>query len=152
MGESHAGNSKEKELLRSAGMKVTPLRLQILGELIDAARPLSHAELTALMPDLDRVTLYRSLTTFVEKDIAHQVQGIDGLWRFCAHADDGHGCPGNHPHFLCTVCGTMTCLTDQRLPRVDVPNECCVDGKQLVAYGVCSQCSKEAPRGRESIA
>jgi Fur family ferric uptake transcriptional regulator/Fur family zinc uptake transcriptional regulator len=108
--------------------------------LVDAVGPLSHAEIHAKIPDMDRVTLYRTLSTFVDADIAHQVQGLDGMWRFCAHSRGAGGCPGNHPHFLCTVCGRMTCLLDQSMPRVEVPDECNVHGKQFVAYGICEEC------------
>ena len=129
-----------KSILKSAKLKVTPPRLAVLSHLIEAGRPLSHTEIHEQMPDMDRVTLYRTLTAFVESDIAHQVQGLDGMWRFCAHSRGAGGCPGNHPHFLCTVCGRMTCLLDQSMPRVGVPEGCRVDGKQLVAYGTCAEC------------
>lgn len=133
-------NAALETMLREAKMKITPPRLQVLGYLIEAARPLSHAEIQEHLPDLDRVTLYRTLSAFVEADIAHQVQGLDGMWRFCAHSHEEGGCPGNHPHFLCTACGRMTCLLEQSMPRVEVSAGCAVDGKQLVVYGKCERC------------
>lgn len=129
-----------KSILKSASLKVTPPRMSVLSYLIEVGRPLSHSEIQEKMPDMDRVTLYRTLTAFVEADIAHQVQGLDGMWRFCAHDRKQGFCPGNHPHFLCTTCGTMLCLLDQSMPRVEVPGGCTVSGKQLVAYGTCSSC------------
>lgn len=128
------------EILRGANLRVTPLRLAVLETMLKAGQPISHTDVQAALPDADRVTLYRTLTSFVEADIAHQVQGLDGTWRFCAHTDRGDGCPGNHPHFLCTACGTMTCLLDQTMPRVSVPEGYEVDGKQFVAYGKCPAC------------
>ncbi|MDR3354695.1 MAG: transcriptional repressor [Synergistaceae bacterium] len=139
---AHAENVLKKTL-RTAGLKVTPLRIEVLGRLTDAARPLSHSEIQTMMPDIDRVTLYRTLSSFVDADIAHQVQGLDGMWRFCAHARDESRCPGNHPHFLCLSCGTMVCLTDQVMPRINVPEGCIVSGKQLVVYGKCQNCADE---------
>jgi Fur family ferric uptake transcriptional regulator/Fur family zinc uptake transcriptional regulator len=130
-----------KKVLRTARLKVTPLRIAVLSYLMEAARPMSHAEVQAALPDMDRVTLYRTLSSFVDSDIAHQVQGLDGMWRFCAHMREDHACPGNHPHFLCSSCGTMICLMDQTMPRVEVPDGCVVYGKQFVAYGVCQACA-----------
>jgi Fur family ferric uptake transcriptional regulator/Fur family zinc uptake transcriptional regulator len=138
----HAGNVL-KETLKMASLKVTPLRIKVLGYLMGEARPLSHSEIQAMLPDIDRVTLYRTLSAFVEADIAHQVQGLDGMWRFCAHVREGSECPGNHPHFLCLSCGLMVCLTGQAMPRVDVPDGCAVSGKQLVVYGKCRNCAEE---------
>jgi Fur family ferric uptake transcriptional regulator/Fur family zinc uptake transcriptional regulator len=139
-----AAAAKLSAMLKSAGLKMTPPRLDVLKRLTEARRPMSHAELQDAMPEMDRVTLYRTLFTFVEADIAHQVQGLDGTWRFCSHVRGSVGCPGNHPHFLCVSCGMMMCLTDQELPRVQIPEGYTVQGKQLVAYGKCPECvSKE---------
>lgn len=129
-----------KTTLRAAHLKVTPMRLSILEHLIEKGQPLSHAEIQTALPDIDRVTLYRTLASFVKKSIVHQVQGLDGAWRFCAHPDTGPGCPGNHPHFLCTSCGKMVCLLDQNMPRIDAPDNFDILGKQLVAYGRCPEC------------
>ncbi|GHV32415.1 transcriptional regulator [Synergistales bacterium] len=131
-----------KTMLRDAGLSATSLRLGILRCLIAARRPLSHAEIQNDMPGLDRVTLYRTLSAFVEADIAHQVQGLDGVLRFCAHTKR-EGCPANHPHFLCTLCGAMICLDNQAMPRIDIPDDCVIEGKQFVAYGKCPECARK---------
>jgi Fur family ferric uptake transcriptional regulator/Fur family zinc uptake transcriptional regulator len=96
-----------------------------------------------MISKLDRVTLYRTLENFVENEVAHQIKGTDGVWRFCVHKPSQDGCQGNHPHFLCNVCGKMICLTDNKLVRVDVPEGYEVDGKQFVIYGKCSTCAYE---------
>jgi Fur family ferric uptake transcriptional regulator/Fur family zinc uptake transcriptional regulator len=131
-------------LMHAGGMRITQSRTDILGFLIDAGHPLSHAEIQKAIPGADRVTLYRTLARFAEKEIIHQVAGPDGAWRFCAHPPDRKGCPGNHPHFLCTSCGEMICLTGQNLPRVDVPGGFEVKGKQFVVYGRCPACASES--------
>lgn len=132
------------ELLRRAGLRVTRQRLVVLGLLMEKDSPMSHAEITAALADpLDKVTLYRTLQTLGEADIVHQVQGPDGVWRFCAHSPDAEGCGGGHAHFLCLSCGKMSCLVDQRLPRVEVPEGIEVEGKQLVVYGRCPECARE---------
>jgi Fur family ferric uptake transcriptional regulator/Fur family zinc uptake transcriptional regulator len=130
-----------KALLRRTGIKVTPIRLEVLGYLLNTGQPVSHADVQSALPLLDRVTIYRTLASFVESGIAHQVQGRDGMWHFCAHDPDSSGCPGNHPHFLCTSCGKMICLLDQRMPRVSVTEGNVVEGKQFVAYGLCQECA-----------
>ncbi|MDR1516360.1 MAG: transcriptional repressor [Synergistaceae bacterium] len=133
-----------RALLRRAGIKITPIRLEVLGYLLKTGQPVSHSDVQSALPTLDRVTIYRTLASFVESGIAHQVQGLDGMWHFCAHNPDSSGCPGNHPHFLCTSCGKMICLLDQNLPRVDVTEGNIVNGKQFVAYGFCQECAAKA--------
>lgn len=129
------------KLLSDAGLRATRQRLVVLELLFREGSPLSHAEiLSKLEEHLDRVTLYRTLETLKKAGIVHQVQGIDGVWRFCAHDAEAAGCPGDHAHFLCLSCGRMFCLTDQKMPRVEVPDGMKVEGKQFVIYGTCPEC------------
>ncbi len=133
-----------KTILKSTGLKVTHLRLAVLEYLMQTGEPVSHSDIQLHIPEIDRVTLYRTLAAFVEANIVHQVQGLDGAWRFCAHASsDSPDCPGNHPHFLCTSCGKMTCLQNQQMCKVDVPDGFKIAGKQFVAYGTCPACSTD---------
>jgi len=114
--------------------------LEIISE---ARRPLTHQEI-ATRPEadeFDRVTLYRTLATLERAGLLHRVQGTDGSWRFCFHAQEQVECPGDHPHFLCLSCGEMSCLTGQPLPWVSVPEKARVLGKQLVVHGHCARCA-----------
>jgi Fur family ferric uptake transcriptional regulator len=130
-------------LLRQAGVRATRVRLQVLDVLIRFGHPISQPDLTGLpqLKGCDRVTLYRTLNRLRDSGLVHTVQGIDGTWRFCAQEPGAAGCPGDHPHFLCCHCGRMFCLTGQRLPHVEVPPDVQVQGKQLVAYGLCGACA-----------
>ena len=133
-----------EELLSKAKLRATHQRKVVLSLLIEKASPLSHSEISSMLTEpLDKVTLYRTLQTLKTYGIVHQVQGLDGVWRFCAHDPESKGCPGDHPHFLCLHCGKMICLTGQRLPGVEVPEGMTVEGKQFVVYGCCSECGPE---------
>lgn len=132
-------------LLRSAGLRRTRAREVVLALLGDAGRPLSHQEI-AVCPGaagLDRVTLYRTLASLQEGGLLHRVQGTDGAWRFGLHGHGAERCPGDHVHFLCLECGAMTCLADQPLPFVEVPDGARVTGKQLVVHGLCAGCASD---------
>ncbi|MDR1874116.1 MAG: transcriptional repressor [Synergistaceae bacterium] len=135
-----------QKLLRERGMRATLLRREVLKLLLSREKePLSHTEIFELLTARpgyapDRVTLYRILAAFSDAKIVHQVQGTDGTVRFCLHEPFQPGCPGNHPHFLCRLCGRMICLADQMLPHVDVPEGTTVEGKQMLLFGVCPAC------------
>ena len=133
-------------ILKSARIRATRHRRTILRFLLDSGHPVSHSEINRELPELDRVTLYRTLAVFVRAGIAHQVQGPDGSWRFCAHSAGGKGCPGNHPHFLCASCGMMICMTDHSLEWLEVPEGYEVSGKQFVIYGLCAKCKSRNPQ------
>ncbi|MBQ9396572.1 MAG: transcriptional repressor [Proteobacteria bacterium] len=132
------------ERLKRAGLRATKQRIGVLAVLQDENRPLSHLELLQKLADsrFDRVTLYRILAMLTEAMLVHQVQGLDGVWRFCSHDETCEGCPGGHPHLLCEECGTMTCLTGCKIPHFDVPDDFHVRHKQVVISGICARCSK----------
>ena len=146
--------SDARDRLHAAGLRATAGRVAALVAIEAADRPLTHAELSALpgLAELDPITLYRLLDAFAERGLVHRVQGTDGTWRTAAQPRAQAGCPGNHPHFLCEGCGAMTCLTDQPLPRVQVPEGAVVRGRNFVAFGRCAACAQSSPETPEQAA
>ena len=139
--------SKVRELLKGSGLRCTPARDAVLRLLSQKGHPLAHSEIAKArgLAALDRVTLYRTLTALQDAGLVHRVQDQDGSWRFCAHLRRGEDCPGNHPHFQCTRCDRMRCLSDQALPWISMSGREQVTGKQLVVYGLCSACATRRP-------
>ena len=136
-------------LLRHVGLRRTRARKAVLGVLLGSKHLLSHRQLARRpeLAELDRVTLYRTLDVLERRGLVHRVQGLDGVWRFCAHSHSHRGCPANHPHFLCRRCGQMRCLEGQAMPFVQVPEGVSVEGKQLLVYGLCPACAAAGSRG-----
>jgi len=137
---------KAQEALDRTEIRRTPVREAVLGILLEERRPMSYREVAArIYGRQDRVTLYRTLLLLLEKGLVHRVQDLEGTWRFCAHAPSSPGCPGNHPHFSCRVCGRMTCLTGVALPWLELEPGTVIEGKQMVVYGVCASCADKYP-------
>lgn len=129
--------------LRTAGLRRTPARLRVYAVVESLGAPITHAALAARpeLEGLDAITLYRTLGTLEGAGLVHRVHGVDGVWRWCAQPRAASGCPGNHVHFLCTACGTMRCLLDQPMPRVQVPEGAVVEGRNFVVFGRCARCA-----------
>ena len=136
------------ERLKKANLSATKHRVTVLNILMEAGRPLSHLEIQDKLEGtkIDRVTLYRILTLLKEASLIHQVQGNDGVWRFCSHDDESDHCPGGHPHFLCESCGKMICLTNSRMQHIQVPDGFAVTHKQMLILGVCDSCCQKAEK------
>lgn len=139
--------AKPPDPLRAAGLRRTPARVQVLGVIGEVGRPVTHAEIAARpeIVGMDAITLYRTLATLEQAGLVHRVHGIDGVWRTCAQPERQPGCPGNHAHFLCTACGSMRCLVDQPMPRVEAPPGARVDSRHFVAVGKCAACFAGTP-------
>ncbi len=101
--------------IRAAGLRCTRARVAVLGQLLQAAGPVSHAEMADCLADegFDRATIYRNLTELTEAGIASRVDLGDHVWRFEEkrhHTPDGKA--DDHPHFVCTSCGEVSCLDE----------------------------------------
>ncbi len=99
--------------------------------MLTAPGPQTHAEVSAALDHrgFDRATIYRNLTELTEAKLVTRVDLGDHVWRFEAKrhgGGDGHGHGGDHPHFVCTSCGEVSCLDDVNVaitqrPGADAP-------------------------------
>ena len=101
--------------IRAAGLRCTRARVAVLGRLLQTSGPISHAEMAERLADegFDRATIYRNLTELTESGIATRVDLGDHVWRFELkrhHLSEGHS--EDHPHFVCTSCGEVSCLEE----------------------------------------
>lgn len=101
--------------IRTAGLRCTAARVAVLEHLIAASGPLSHAEVSDAVghKGFDRATIYRNLTELTEAGLVSRVELGDHVWRFeLKRGGHGHAKGEDHPHFLCTSCGEVSCLDD----------------------------------------
>ena len=104
-----------KALVRGAGLRCTAARLAVLEHMLTAPGPKTHAEVSAALDHrgFDRATIYRNLTELTEAKLVTRVDVGDHVWRFeVKRHEDGSGHGGDHPHFVCTSCGEVSCLDD----------------------------------------
>jgi Fur family ferric uptake transcriptional regulator len=142
-------NSEELQLLRArirdAGLRCTPARLAILAELKSSASPLSHADVTSTLEGLgiDRATVYRNLVELSEAGLASRVDLGDHTWRF-EWRDTGHDVADEHPHFVCTECGEVSCLVGVEIsikPPGKAKRSAVGEVTEILLKGRCIRCS-----------
>ena len=100
-------------MLRAAGLRSTAPRVAVLRHLKEIDAPLSHGEIFDALgaSGFDRATLYRNLMDLAETGLIGRTDLGDHVWRFEIRKQiAGHTI--EHPHFVCTDCGTVACLTD----------------------------------------
>ncbi len=135
--------AQHKKTLRSASLRATPARLAVLGELLAAPRPLSHAELVAHLGQgrFDRATLYRNLMDLTRAGLVNRVDRGDHVWRFAPAPARHHD--RAHPHFVCVTCGDVECLPTANLAieqAVDMPRAVRSAHVDVQLRGVCDRC------------
>jgi Fur family ferric uptake transcriptional regulator len=132
-----------KDILKRNNLSVTGSREKILGLFLDQEGALAHGDIEKRAGEkFDRVTIYRTLQTFVEKGIIHSIPTADNSIRYALCKDDckeGHH-HDHHVHFVCTNCNTTYCLDDVVTPELRLPKGYTSTHIEVVAEGICKNC------------
>lgn len=130
-------------ILKKNQLSVTGSRKKILELFLSSAGALAHADIERRAGEkFDRVTVYRTLQTFVEKGIIHSIPTSDNSIRYALCKEDcreGHHFD-NHVHFICNSCEKTICLDGISVPEVALPNEFAPLHSQMVVTGLCNEC------------
>ncbi len=138
---------KTEELLKKTKLRITESRLDIFSFFQKQEFALSHADIeTALSGKFDRVTIYRTLKSFLEKGLIHKVLDDTGNLKYAAcktlcKPEIAHH-QHQHAHFKCTTCGQTTCLEEVAIPSVSLPNGFSVEEYNLLVQGTCADCTQ----------
>lgn len=138
-------SDKAKDLLREHDLRVTDSRVLVLDVFMSNPCALSQPDLErALGDDFDRVTIYRSITAFLEKGLIHKVLDDSGAAKFalCLHDQETHKHNDSHIHFKCTQCGTTNCLDELSFPELKAPRGYTFESTNVLVEGVCPRCGK----------
>lgn len=131
------------DILRNNQLSVTSSRVKILELFLQNNGALAHGDIEKKTGEkFDRVTIYRTLQTFMEKGIVHIIPTTDNNVRYALCKDncsEGHH-HDNHVHFVCDSCGTTTCLEEVHVPEVKLPQGFTPNQAEMVVNGVCKDC------------
>ena len=133
------------DILRRNSLSVTESRKKILNLFLSIHGALAHGDIERKAGEkFDRVTIYRTLQTFVEKGIIHTIPTTDNSVRYALCKDnctEGHH-HDNHVHFICLQCGTTLCMEDVVVPEIKMRKGFSVNGIEVVVKGICLDCKQ----------
>ena len=137
--------SRVDDLLRRNNLSVTESRKKILNLFLNVQGALAHGDIERKAGEkFDRVTVYRTLQTFVEKGIIHTIPTTDNSVRYALCRDsctEGHH-HDDHVHFICHQCGTTLCLEDVVVPEIKMRKGFSVNEIEVVVKGICLDCQQ----------
>lgn len=135
---------KADELLRKNNLSVTGSRKKIIQLFLAQPGALAHGDIEKRAGEkFDRVTIYRTLQTFVDKGIIHTIPTADNIIRYALCKDEcseGHH-HDHHVHFVCTNCQQTYCLDDVVTPEIRLPAGYSASHVEVVVDGICDNCS-----------
>jgi len=130
-------------LLKTFRLRSTPSRQEILYLFLKKNYALSHGDIEKEINNaLDRVTVYRTLKTFLDKGLVHKVLDDEGSLKYalCNEACSVAGHHHDHVHFKCTRCGQTNCLNIE-VPTIKLPKGYKADEMNLLIQGICERCA-----------
>lgn len=138
-----------KEPLKNKGLSVTDSRTKILQLFMQQKGALSHGDIEKKAgATFDRVTIYRTLQTFLDKGIIHAIPSADNAVRYALCQDECG--PGHHHHqhihFICSRCKQTFCLDDIVTPDLRLPKGYESQEIDVLVKGICKQCSPTSKR------
>lgn len=130
------------QILKDFKLRSTPNREAILHVFLRRDFALSHGDVEREVPSsFDRVTVYRTLKTFLDKGLLHKVLDDEGSLKYalCSEAcSTAHH--HEHVHFKCTKCGQTNCL-EVEIPSVKLPKGYKAKEVNLLIQGICEHCA-----------
>ena len=142
--------SLSSQILYDHKLRQTEGRIAILDLMRTHKTAISQPEIERTLGDrCDRVTIYRTLSAFLEKGILHKVLDDAGAMKYalCAHdchkqADAHHH---DHVHFKCEVCNNTTCINDVHIPTIHIPQGFRLREVNVLMQGTCANCTHQQP-------
>lgn len=134
---------KVELMLKQNHLSITDSRKKILSLFLGQTGALSHGDIEKRAGDkVDRVTIYRTLQTFVDKGIIHIIPTSDNSIRYALCKDEcteGHH-HDHHIHFVCNKCNNTCCLDDVATPDIKLPKGYIAKHVEVVVEGICKNC------------
>ncbi|HWA35324.1 MAG TPA: transcriptional repressor [Cyclobacteriaceae bacterium] len=133
----------DEQILKDFRLRKTSSRSDILHLFIAHPYALSYSDIEKeVAASYDRVTVYRTLKTFLDKGVVHKVLDDAGGLKYalcndhCTSGEHHH----EHVHFKCVNCGQTNCLEDVKIPAVQLPKGYRARELNLLIQGSCSKC------------
>ena len=129
--------------LESNGIRPTAMRILIYKFMAQKNVAIALTDIENAFVKAERTTLYRTLKTFEDKSIVHHIDDGTGISKY-ALCEPGCNCELDqdlHLHFHCSNCDETVCLTEHKIPHINLPNGYIAEDANLVITGICEKCS-----------
>ncbi|MFK8044365.1 MAG: Fur family transcriptional regulator [Crocinitomicaceae bacterium] len=128
-------------LLQKKNIRTTDFRLAVLEIFMNSDNAISTETIEDKLGDHDRITLYRTLKTFTEKGLIHEITipGESKKMALCGASCSTSAHNHQHVHFKCNSCTEVYCLPLQNNHEVSVKGFK-VEHYEVVASGICQTC------------
>ena len=134
---------KIEKILQQYGIRPTAMRMLVYQFIESKTAAVSLSVVENNFEKSDRTTLYRTLKTFEEKGVVHQIDDGTGIPKYalCHHENRSEKHSDLHLHFHCNSCKETVCLTNHQIPQISLPNKFIPEDINMLVKGVCDKCN-----------
>lgn len=139
---TESSDSQIRDVLKTAKLYCTEVRIAILKLLMKTDKPLSQDQIAQQLGNkhFDKVTIYRTLESLLKVGLVHKAY----IEKRACHYELSNNCTESqcHPHFTCRSCGSTHCLREISLPMAKSPYKGFIIQRQQVRLeGLCPACA-----------
>lgn len=132
-----------EEILQSHALKKTSARIEMLKIFMNHDYALSAKEIIFHMKIThDRVTIYRTLSSFEEHGILHKASedGNGIRYALCSHGCSEKVHTDGHVHLISEKCSHTYCLEDIKIPKIELLEKFLIQKINYTINGICNRC------------
>lgn len=139
------GGNKQviEDRIREAKLKATKIRTDIMHLFYENKHALSYSDIAGFLSGKeDKATIYRTLKSFSENGIIHEIFDGDKTTKYalCGQKCSTSKHHDAHAHFKCTACKNVYCLEKPEI-SINVPKGYVSSTFNLVVEGQCVNCN-----------
>lgn len=132
-----------EQILKEHHLSVTDGRRIILDLFMHADQALANAEIEKKCKGIfDRMSIYRTLQSFVKKNIIHIIPTSDDTIKYALSKVNPEKKERlfSHVHFVCSNCKKTICLNMINIPEIILPDGFKIRNCEVLIKGVCADC------------
>lgn len=124
-------------------IKPTAMRIVVLKYLMAQDKAVSLNSIEDGLVMVDKSTLYRTLKTFEKNKLVHTIDDGTKQLKYALCLENCE-CEASdlHYHFHCNNCQSTFCLTNQNIPKIELPKNFKMQQANMVIKGLCETCNK----------
>jgi Fur family ferric uptake transcriptional regulator len=140
-----SSSRKTEHFLKEYDLRSTSCRRDVLRLFFSAPFALSQSYLEEnLDQHYDRVTIYRTLKSFLDAGFIHKVLDDTGgiKYALCSETCKPEQHHDRHVHFKCRDCGKTICLEEIGIPSIRLPRDYQMEDINVLITGICDECAR----------
>ena len=129
------------DLLKNKSIRITDFRVKVLEVFERNTNAVSMKTIENTLGEFDRTTLFRTLNTFIDKGLIHEVQlpNEGKMLALCSTSCNVDGHEHEHIHFKCNSCKEVFCREAETKPNIKIKGFL-IQKTEVNATGICENC------------